>query len=216
VSTLSLLTLGLGAVPRLLLAGLAPGAEVSGTRGLTAAFETETLAAALRPILFVEGEFDSGTLRFWSGVGTLSWNGQDWVGAAGVLAVSPPEETSDTRATGAVVTLNGISSDVLAAVLGEAVQGKPVKAWLGCFDAAGEVVADPYQWMDGHLDVPEILDAGETCTISVSVENRLQALLERAPERRHTSEDHKRDWEGDLFFDFVPHIQDASIPWGRR
>lgn len=186
------------------------------SRDLTTALEAEVVAARLAPVLFVEAEFDSGFLRLWSGVGEISWDGKTWTGAGGVLGFAPPDETMDHRAAGATITLQGITSDVLATVLGEAVQGKPVKAWLGALDASGAIIADPYQWLDGELDVPAIEDAGETCTISVTVENRLQMLLERAPERRFNAESHALEYEGDEFFSFVESIVDASIPWGRR
>lgn len=186
------------------------------SRDLTTALETEVTAGTLRPVLFIEAEFDAGFLRLWSGLGEISWDGKTWTGAGGVLAFSPPDETLDNRASGGTITLQGITSDVLSTVIGEAVQGAPVKAWLGAFDESGDIIADPYQWLDGELDVPSIEDSGETCTISVSVENRLQALLERAPEWRYTPESHAIEYPGDKFFEFVPKIQDVQVPWGRK
>lgn len=186
------------------------------SRDLTEDLADEFVKGTLRPALFVEAEFGAGAVRFWSGIGELSWNGETWTGAGGVLAFSPPDETMEHRAAGGTITLQGISSDILSAVIGEAVQGAPVKAWLGAFDESGDIIADPYQWLDGELDVPSIEDSGETCTISVSVENRLQALLERAPERRYTPESHAIEYPGDKFFEFVPKIQDVQVPWGRK
>jgi hypothetical protein len=44
------------------------------SRDLAAAQLAMITAAAKRPVLFFEGEFSGGTLRLWSGVGTISWN----------------------------------------------------------------------------------------------------------------------------------------------
>lgn len=184
------------------------------SRSLTTDLETETLAGTLRPILFMEGEFESGFLRFWTGLGTISWNALTWTGSGNVIAISAAEETAETRATGTTISLNGISSDIISTVLGEAVQGKPLKIWFGALASDGSIIADPYLWVWGRLDVPTIDDAGETCTVSVTVESEL-VILERAAERRYTPESHALDYDGDEFFSFVAQIQDRQIPWGR-
>ena len=51
------------------------------SRDLTVAFATALADQSLRPVIFFEGEFATGWVRIWSGLGEVSWN---------VCAVSVP------------------------------------------------------------------------------------------------------------------------------
>lgn len=77
----------------------------------------------------------------------------------------------------------------------------------------GNLIADPYQLRNGKLDISVIDDDGETATIAMQYEDRL-IDLDRARERRYTSEDQAIDYPTDLGFEFVPSLQDAQIIWG--
>jgi hypothetical protein len=59
-----------------------------------------------------------------------------------------------------------------------------------------------------------IEDSAESGTISVTVDSKL-VELERASNRRYTSESHKARYPSDTFFDFVAKIQDKQIVFGR-
>ncbi len=50
------------------------------TGRLSGPSEAETFKTVARPVLLVELGFASGPSRVWSGLGTLSWSGQDWLG----------------------------------------------------------------------------------------------------------------------------------------
>lgn len=181
-------------------------------RNLTASVISAITAPSVRPVVFYEGIFSSGTLRLWSGITSVTWNGQTWLGAGTLLSVAPVPEVSDIRAAGFSVSLTG-SSALLALNLGAARQGLAGRVWIGCLDADGAILADPFKAFDGRLDVPDILDEGERCTISVKYESRL-IDLDRARERRYTDGDQQAEFAGDLGFAFVPTIQDAVVLWG--
>ena len=102
-------------------------------RDLTSGMQAEVQAPVLRPVIFYEGEFSTGTLRLWSGLGTISWNGQTWTGAGNAIGISEIAETADIRAAGVTASLSGNVSSLIAAALAEARYGKPGKVWLGCF-----------------------------------------------------------------------------------
>lgn len=182
-------------------------------RDLTASLVTALTGDTVRAVVFYEGEFSSGTLRFWSGVGQISWNGQTWTGAGNLGSISAIEESSDVRAVGIVCSLSGQSSAILSLVLGAVRQGLEGKVWIGAVDAAGAVVADPFLAFSGFVDVPDTLDEGESATISIRYESRL-IDLDKTRERRYTDEDQQIDYAGDSGFAFVPALQDAQITWG--
>jgi hypothetical protein len=92
-------------------------------RDLTASVIAAITAPTVRPVVFYEGVYSSGTLRLWSGITSVSWNGQTWLGAGNLLNVAPIQEVSDVRAAGFAVSLSGDSSALLALNIGAARQG---------------------------------------------------------------------------------------------
>lgn len=183
------------------------------SRDLAAGMLAAIGAGTVRPVVFYEGEFSTGTLRLWSGVGDKTWNGQTWAGAGKMLSVSEVRESSGIEAVKFSVALNGESQDLLSANLGAVRQGLPGTVWLGALSEVGAVIADPFILFKGLMDVPDVLDDGAQCTLSVSYESRL-IDLERARERRYTSEDQQIDYPTDTGFDGVPALQDRKIKWG--
>src|SRR5262245_24258986 len=184
-------------------------------RTITAAFETASLADVIRPILLAELEFASSTLRVWSGIGTLSWNSQSWIGTGLLGGVTPVEEAEDISAHGIRFVMSGIPAEVLELCLAETRQGKKGRLWLGLLDAAETVIVDPVLIFDGLLDVPQIDEQGETATITISAESR-QARLQRPSGRRYTDQDQQIDFPGDRGFEFVARLQDKDFTWGGK
>jgi hypothetical protein len=183
-------------------------------RDLSTALNTELTASALRPVVFFSGEFDGGFVRLWSGLSSIEWDGETWLGAGGLLNISPIEETADIKATGVAISMSGIPASRISTALSAARQGLPGKVWIGALDQNGAIIADPYLAFSGRLDVPELDEQGDTATITITYESRLIAL-ERTNERRYTHEDQQIDYPGDMGFEFVPALQDKQIKWGR-
>jgi len=181
-------------------------------RDLTSGMATELVAPVLRPVLFYEGVFTGGTLRLWSGIGPITWNSQTWTGAGNLIGLGDIVETTDNRAEGFTVSLSGVPTSLIAIALAQTRTSQAGQVWLGCVDAAGALVADPYLARAGRLDVPSIDDAGETCTIAITYENRY-IDLRRARTRRWTQEDQHIDYPADNFFEFVPTLVDQSLIW---
>lgn len=183
-------------------------------RDLTAAAAAAANDGTVRPALFYEGVFSGGTLRLWSGIGPITWNGQTWTGAGQMLGVAAIGETSELRAVGFEVSLSGELSSLVSTALAQARQGLAGRVWLGFFDAAGALIADPFKAFEGRLDMPDVTDDGASARIAVKYESRL-VDLDRRRERRYTSEDQALDYPDDRGFDEVPALQDAAVYWGR-
>lgn len=183
------------------------------TRGLTAGMVTEVTGTLIRPITLIKFEFDSGDLNLWSGVGTLSWNGDTYTGAGNLLSVSNITETETLDANGIEFTLSGISSSILSTALTEEYQGRTVTMWRGMFDSSKAIVADPQKMFSGIMDTMPILEAGAASTVSVIAESHLRSLR-RSSARRWTSADQEAVYPGDRGFDMVDRIQDDPLRWG--
>lgn len=183
-------------------------------RDLPAALAAGIVAATVSPAILFEGEFDTDTLRVWSGIGDLSWNGYTWTGVGYLGGISDIEETDEIKAAGVTVTLSGVPSELLSLALANLRQNKPGRLYLALRDGdTGALLADPYLAFEGRLDVGEIDEGAQSATIAIKYENRL-IDLERARERRYTHEDQQLDYPGDRGFEFVPSLQDAQISWG--
>lgn len=184
------------------------------SRNLGSSIVSEITSAQMSPFLLFEGEFASGTLRLWSGIGDLSWNSYTWTGVGSLASISSVTETADTSAQGITVSLSGIPSSLVSLFLGDVRQGSAGKVYLGFTDSSGDVISSPYMLFEGRLDVPAMEESAESAVISITYESRL-IDLERPRESRYTNEDQQREFAGDLGFEFVPSLQDISINWGR-
>ncbi len=184
------------------------------SRNLSSAMESAVEANLVRPIVLVTCAFDSGDLNLWNGIGNLTVNSVDYVGAGTLLNIGEIAESSELQANGITVTLSGITDPLLAKARDEDYQGRELNVKLGAMDAVNDVISNPVTVFSGFMDVMTINDAGETATIQVSVENRL-IEFERTRIRRYTAEDQKIDYPNDKGLEFVAEMAEKEIVWGR-
>lgn len=190
-------------------------------RNLTAGMLSAITAGTIRPALFYEGEFVAegspsevpAFARFWTGIGTISWNGYSWIGGGNLLSVSPIDESIDLQAKGFAITISGMPSAAISIALNGVRQGRKGTVWLGLYDASNALVADPYQLQRGKFDFSVVEDNGATCTVTAQYESQL-IDLEKPRKRYYTSEDQALDYPADTGFRFVPSLQQKDIVWG--
>lgn len=183
-------------------------------RTLPAALQTELDATELKPFYAVELVFDSGTLRFWTGYGDITANGQTWNGSGTVLGFSQTTEATDLSATGMTLTFTGLESSIIAVLLGENYRGRSAKIYLGALDATNQPVSDMYQIFAGRMDVMTLQENGETANVSISIENVL-IDLERPRARKLTNEEQLKRFASDNSLSGVAKLQDRQLSWGR-
>lgn len=170
-------------------------------------------AHRVRPMFLVQAQFASGSIYVWSGLGTISWNGQEWLGLGTLGAIGTLPETAALQAQGITLTLSSIPSDLLGDVLNEIEHGLPATVWFGALDDDNNVIANPYAAFAGRIDAAKLNDDGQTATALISVESRL-IDMSRVNERRYTLEDQQIDYPGDLGFEYVPLVQTWAGAWG--
>ena len=180
-------------------------------RNITTALADELKATQIELLMLIKAEFDSGTLRFWNGLGDLSYDSQTWTGSGDLLSIGPAEETSDIRAGGASFVLSGVPVDIVSYALTEDYQDRLITAWLGAV-SAGSIVADPVIWFQGRMDVMELSDNGETASVTLTAENRM-VDLERPRERHYTDQDQQELYSGDVGLEFATE-QERRVIWG--
>lgn len=182
-------------------------------RNLSTEMQAVSTAEVVRPIMFVECEFDSGDINLWNGVGSLSYGGKNYIGAGNLLAVEPVSESTDLRANGTSVTLSGLNNTLVGLAKDEDYQGRALTVKLGAMDESNDVIADPVIMFSGFMDTMMLTESGESSTITIDVENKL-IQMDRARVRRFTDNDQRIDYPNDDGFSFVTKIQDREINWG--
>ena len=189
------------------------------------------------PFFAVELKFDGNNiLRFWTGQGLLTLpDGTEWYGAGSLLGISSIEETSEMSVRGATVTLSGIPSEVLSLALSEPYQGRVCNIYFGTFSAGNLLQQDGTfillqdgsrielqtgeagfnNIFSGYMDQMNIEDGPETCTVEVTVENKL-IDLERQRVARFTSGYQTSVYPNDEGLEFLEDMQDRPLTWGKK
>lgn len=174
-------------------------------RGATTAIKDAAAETLVRPIAFYEGEFASGTLRLWTGVGPRTWNGQTWIGGGNLVGVGPVTESAGLKADGVAMWLSGVNNDLLTKALNEVKHAKLGKLWFGLLDKDNAVIADPVLLFQGRLDTSVIRRGKRTSTVVITYESH--ALDSSTRERRYTHEDQQIDHPGDEGFAYLTTLQ---------
>ena len=183
------------------------------SRDISAAISSALDDDVIKPFFAVELLFDGNkVLRLWTGIGTLSYEGNDWAGAGVLLNISTVEETSDLGVRGAVLSMSGVPSSVIALALTEPYQGRVANVYFGINPEAAQ--SNLTKIFSGYMDQMNIAEDADTSTIELSIENKL-IDLERPRTARFTSAYQKSVFPGDLGLDFVEDLQDKEIVWGR-
>lgn len=182
-------------------------------RALAGATATELAASTIRPAMLVRLDATSGTLRWWTGVGDLTWDGATWSGLGTFAEVGQIEELAGTQAGNVTLQMSGIPSGMVSLVLGENLQGRAVRIWLALLDGAGALVGTPIQVFGGRADVVRLSDSGDTAQVTLTCESRL-VDLQRLRLLRYTDEEQRRLYPTDKGLEYVALIQDKEIYWG--
>ena len=188
-------------------------------RSITTAFKNAIKSSVVRPLLAVELEFSTGTLRFWNGYGDLTMtagcSSNTFTGLGDLMGVSAIAESDQIEAIGASLSLTGIKSSFISTALTGNYTNRNASIFLGVFDTSKSVIADVYTLFKGKMDIMKIDEGPESATITLNLENRLIAL-DRPLNRRFTHEDQQERFSGDLGLEFVPDLQDKEIIWGKK
>ncbi len=56
-------------------------------RSLTSQMQTVSEAEVVNLFYLIDFEFDSGTVRLWTGLGDLVWNSETYTGAGNILSI---------------------------------------------------------------------------------------------------------------------------------
>jgi hypothetical protein len=182
-------------------------------------FSTTNEAAAagyfVRLGYMCELDFSGGYVRAWSGLGDLTTMSRTFTGLGDLAGISAIEETGEISPRNLTVGLSGVPSAIIATVLGENYRGRAGRVWMGFFNSAWALLADPDLVFAGRMDTCTIQDDGPTCSVSVNLESRL-VDLRRPRTRRYSHEDLTARYSGDNGLQFVARLSERPIYFGAR
>jgi hypothetical protein len=183
------------------------------TRDIDAAVVTASQEAVIRPVLMFDGNFASGHVRVHSGVGTITYGGNDYTGLGTLGRISPIDESIELSASGIKVSLSGIPGDLISTALGEHYQGRLAVIYIALLDSSYAVIGTPTIVFQGRMDNINIT-LGASADLSLSIENPL-VDWDRPRERRYNNADQQARYPNDKGLEFVEQAVDKEINWGR-
>lgn len=174
---------------------------------------TAIAAPTTRPVVFYAGEFTTGILRLWSGLGTVTSSGDTYTGNGTLLGVGVTSETQELQAAGMTVKLSGVGIEAADRALQEVQHGKWGQVWIGFLTAAGDLVDTPHTVFRGRLDTAQLdTKDAEKPVMLLQYENEL-VDLERPRNWRFTHE-HQIKLFNDASLKNVATLVDRVIKWG--
>lgn len=170
---------------------------------------SETVARANAFVLF---DLLPTPLRLWDGVGTTSWDGQDWIGAGDLGSVDGLNGTRGLVAERVTYRIGGLTLGLtdqrLAAALA---RRRRVTLWAVVFNALGVEVARSVVHR-GRIDTVQMTRTDGTLGFDVHVETAFVGA-NRIPWNIYTDTDQQQLWPGDRAFEFVSNLNGKRIVW---
>lgn len=183
------------------------------SRDLDAPLQAEIEKPELRPFLGVHIDLPDPVFAV-TGNATITYNGEIWSAIGGLGQIDMVGEGTDGSAVGAKATLYQVPSEFRDDVADQAVRGKLFEIFVGALDPSYRNVIGFKSIWKGRLDTYEIVDAGDTITVTAGGESRMRD--QRRPAiRRFTDWWQQRRYPGDRAFEYVTRMVEVPIMWAK-
>lgn len=189
------------------------------SRGLVTALSNAFDGRVVRPVVFVELQFDSptGTLYVHTDIGDITaddWDGtsRTWQGTGDLGGIEAIEEGQDISPFSATLVLSGIDSTISQQVLTDDSVLRDVRILIGALDDDRALVSDPHPWWSGTLDDLQVRVGAEN-VIRAVCESSLIAF-QRSNGSLFNDAAQQARFDGDLGFQYLEQVLDARIVWG--
>lgn len=177
-----------------------------------------TLLAAMEsgfimPVFFAMLTFRTSTRYVWTGAGSISFNGQTYLGIGSLGQVGGVNEGVQVKAEGTSVTLSGIDPALLNECMTDIQLGAPATLWFGLMTNTRLLIGTPYKLFSGSIDKPTVSVGAATISITLNLESRL-IDLSRPSNFRYTTADQHIAYPNDSAFTWVEILNDQALIWG--
>lgn len=181
-------------------------------RELSAPFALAIAADSIVPVLLVYLDFAGDPFRAWSGLGTVEWAGEEWLGVGNLGEVGAIEEYSEVRAGSVDLRLLKIPGTALAEAGSLVYKRRAAEIHLGLLDGASNPPAILFSTLlfRGTMDTLELDRQPQSSSFTLTLANEL-ARLKDSWGVFYTDTDQQRFFPGDTGLRFVPSLQDKQI-----
>lgn len=183
-------------------------------QGIDSAITSRLSADHQYAFFAVKAEFDTDTVRLWTGIDPITINSESYDGAGSLLAIGGVEDNFELKSSGLTVAVSGMNEEVLDYALSENYQNRMISLFLGYTMGGSNEVAGVMTLFKGRMTTLNIADSTEGVNISINAENRL-VDLQRPSNLRYTKNSQKYIDANDTGYNRVNSIQDMEIVWGR-
>lgn len=163
--------------------------------GLSRDIHPDTLAAltsgSFHPVTIAEVDWPGGMVRVHSGIGTLEWDGEEWLGVGHFGGIRLPSEGPGMAMVEGQLTIGAADPDGIDDYLAQAAEarGRSIRVWFGCVTTrSGTVlIGAPFQVFFGRIGavVDEETWEGETSTRVIQI-----AITSGPPQRANSAQHH--------------------------
>lgn len=172
-------------------------------------------SSVVNAVFLASFELPTETVRVWTGVGTVTWDGESWIGMGSFGKVSQIEETASDAERGAAFEISDIPSGIFGpADLSVDIQGRDCRLWLAGLTEAGAIVCNPDDPLyAGLMDQIQAKDDGKTCIITLSTENRSRGQI-RSVRRTYSDADQRAEYPDDTWCKLTAAVPNTPFSWG--
>lgn len=155
-----------------------------------------------------------GEVWVWSGVGTLRFGGNTYIGLGVMGTLSGIGGSKKLAVRALTFALTGIPSEA-AKYLNKSIQDRAAKAWLAGLKANGKINGDPWQVVDGKCDYQTFEPSTDNISLALTVLEPIYSI-ERAQNLAFTPQWLKNTYGTELTgLDDVPGMRDRQRNWTR-
>ena len=181
------------------------------SRSVSSTNLTEINASHLHEVVLVKMEFDTPAYAH-SGIGTISYDGNDYLGVGDFGSISNTTESEQLRPNSLTLQLSGVDSTLLTEALDSGNYGDVVTLYVGYRQDDGTLVDDPWLLWRGTFDYASI-SRGADNVVSIVVQHDL-AVLDEVNGGRYTDEDQQSKFTGDVGLEFIADMANLTLVWG--
>lgn len=183
-------------------------------RTLDAAIQTAATSPVIRPLVMVRLDFDSGTIAWHSGFGTVTFDGVNYTGLGTLSSISQVVEQPGVQSSSITINISGIKPEIVALALTEPYINRKAYLHLTFLDEEDQpLVADPVLIFAGTIDQIEG-QVGSEAVFRITIKSRL-ADWERTRKLRYTDSDQQKLYPGDKGMEFIPQLSERMLIWPR-
>lgn len=166
------------------------------------------------PFNAVQLDLPGYTARFWTGLGSLPFLGQSFVGAGELSDIGVIEGTLEPDAPRMNIGLTGLDPALYDEIKDYLVRLSPVSVWFSTLDlTTWRPHGAPDLVMTGRIGSPRV-KAGETVSIVAPVLGAMEWAKRRTVRRRQPSY-HENIFPGDKYYEFFGD-NDLTFPFGDK